>query len=72
MESAEHGLTDQAVDALAAAAAGLDVRANAMVMDFPDGGDWAGAMTAAADRIAARSSRSGRTSTRPPHVAFSA
>ena len=55
VESAEHGLTAQAVDALStAAAAGLDVRANAMVMNFPDGGDWAGAMTSAADRIAAQ------------------
>jgi chitinase len=55
VESAEHGLTDQAVEALAAAAAaGLDVRVNAMVMNFPDPGNWAAAMTSAADRIAAQ------------------
>jgi chitinase len=55
VESAERGLTDRAVAALAAAAeAGLDVRVNAMIMNFPDPGDWAGAMTTAADRIAAQ------------------
>jgi chitinase len=55
VQSAEQGLTDRAVAALeAAAAAGLDVRVNAMIMNFPDPGNWAGAMTAAADRIAAQ------------------
>jgi chitinase len=55
VESAERGLTDQAVAALsAAAAAGLHVRVNAMVMNFPYSRDWAGAMTTAADRIAAQ------------------
>jgi chitinase len=55
VQSAEQGLTDRAVAALeAAAAAGLDVRVNAMIMNFPDPGNWAGAMTAAADRSAAQ------------------
>ena len=44
-----------AVAALAAAAdAGLDIRVNAMVMNFPNPGNWAAAMTAAADRTAAQ------------------
>jgi chitinase len=55
VESAERGLPDEAVAALAAAeAGGLDVSVNAMVMNFPDPGNWAAAMTTAGDRIAAQ------------------
>jgi chitinase len=50
---AEKGLTDDAVALVAAAAdRGLDVSVNAMTMNFPYSGSWAGAMMAAADRVA--------------------
>ena len=52
---ATQGLTGDAVALLQAAAdRGLDVSVNAMTMNFPYSGGWAGAMTAATDRVAAQ------------------
>jgi chitinase len=52
---AEQGLTDDAVALVQAAAdRGLDVSVNAMTMNFPYSGSWAGAMTTATDRVAAQ------------------
>ena len=56
VESAEHGLAGRGGRRAftAAEAGGLDVSVNAMVMNFPDPGNWAAAMTSAGDRIAAQ------------------
>jgi chitinase len=52
---ATEGLTSDAVALLRAAAdRDLDVSVNAMAMNFPESGSWAGSMTAATDRVAAQ------------------
>ena len=52
---ATQGLTDDGLALLQAAAdRDLDVSVNAMTMNFPETGDWAGSMTAATDRVAAQ------------------
>lgn len=55
VQSAEKGLTSQALDVLAAARdAGLDVTVNAMVMNFRAAGDWGAAMVTASDTVTAQ------------------
>ncbi|MCE0761346.1 carbohydrate-binding protein CenC [Pseudonocardia kujensis] len=52
VHDAAQGLTPAALDlARTVAAHGVDARVNAMVMNFPDEGDWSGAMLRATDTI---------------------
>jgi chitinase len=52
VRDAAHGLTTAALDLVRTVEAhGVGARVNAMVMNFPDGGDWSGALVQAADTI---------------------
>ncbi|MFC5949391.1 carbohydrate-binding protein CenC [Pseudonocardia lutea] len=52
VQDAAHGLTAAALDLVRTVEArGVDARVNAMVMNFPDGGDWSGTILRATDAI---------------------